>query len=282
MPTAVLFPGQGSALAGAKELAERHCPDLYERCVLALDVDPFESAAESTAFAQPAIFLASIAGWRSLADAELQPCAFAGHSLGELSALTAAGVLAETDALDLVVLRARLMADAGGDGGMLALLKGALEDADELARAHGLTIANDNAAGQTVLSGPRGALRDAAVEARRRGLRAIALDVAGAFHSPAMAPAVEPFKRAVREVRLSAPSAPVFSGMTARRFRNVPVELAGALCAPVRWRETQVSLGRIGADTFIDAGPDEVLARLTERNLPDSTVLRREELLATA
>ncbi len=283
--TAVLFPGQGASVAGAGVLVGEYCPELLERCVEALGGDPFERAAESTRFAQPAIFLASIAGWRSLDGAGIEPRAFAGHSVGELSALTAAGVLRAQDGLELVILRGRLMHDAaaaGAGGGMLAVLKGTIADAEQLAETFGLTLANDNAVGQVVLSGPRTLLRDAARVAREEGLRAIALDVAGAFHSPGMASAVEPFHEALRSVALTAPRAPVFSGMTARRFRNVPRELAHAVCSAVRWRETMTALERFHIDAFLDVGPDEVLARLARRNAPDARVMRLEELRVNA
>lgn len=247
--------------------------------------DPFEGATRSTIFAQPAIFLASIAGWRSIAGANIEACAFAGHSVGELAALSAAGVLRPEDGLELVMLRGRLMdhaAAATGDGGMLAVLKGTLTEAQQLAQSFGLALANDNAIGQVVLAGPRTRLRDATLAAREQGLRAITLDVAGAFHSPAMASAMEPFRDAVRRVVLTPPKAPVFSGVTARPFEDVPCELAEALCSPVRWRETMTALERLDIHSFVDVGPDEVLARLAPRNVPAASVLRPEDLRVNA
>ena len=88
------------------------------------------------------------------------------------------------------------------------------------------------------------------------------LDVAGAFHSPAMAAAVEPFRAALERVELREPAVPVISGATARRSRDVRAELAAAILSPVRWRETMLALGALGADAFLDFGPGEVLARL--------------------
>ena len=280
-PSAALFPGQGSSLGDADALIDTHCPELHARSIELLGRDPLAGASRSTLFAQPAIFLASIAGWRSLAAAGLEPEVFAGHSLGELSALTAAGVFAAQDGLELVVLRATLMADAAartGDGGMLAVLKASSADAQRLAGEFGVVVANDNAEGQVVLSGPRATLIDVASAARQRGLRALSLDVTGAFHSPAMASAMEPFERAVRAVTLGKARAPVFCGMTAERFVDVPRELAGALCAPVRWRETMLALDRLGCETYLDVGPDEVLAQLAERIVPAAVVVRLGEL----
>jgi [acyl-carrier-protein] S-malonyltransferase len=267
--TAVLFPGQGVSLAGAQEPVRDACRELYERCCVLLGDDPFERAGESTRFAQPAIFLASIAGWRSLNAGT--PLALAGHSLGELSALAAAQALTLEDALSLVVLRGSLMADAAqrnGDGGMLALLKGTPTQARALAQTHGVVIANDNAAGQVVLSGARAALTLAALDARRQGLRAMRLDVAGAFHSPAMAAARGPLHAALDAVTIAEPRITVFSSMTAAPFRDIPRELADAIVRPVRWRATMAALAELGAVRYVDTGPDRVLARLVARNLP--------------
>jgi [acyl-carrier-protein] S-malonyltransferase len=278
--TAALFPGQGCSLDGAEALVQRACPDLYELSLDLLDADPFARAGESTRYAQPAIFLASIASWRELAGSGLRPSAFAGHSLGELSALTAAGEFAEPDALRLVVLRGSLMADAesDGDGGMLVLLKGDIEQALVLAERFGVTVANDNSPGQTVLSGSGQALDVAAAIAREAGLRAVRLDVKGAFHSPAMRPAVEPFRLALERVERRTPQAPVLSGLTTEPFEDVAAELSEALCAPVRWRETTLALARRGVERFVDVGPDAVLAGLSRRNVPDTIVLSAEEL----
>jgi [acyl-carrier-protein] S-malonyltransferase len=266
--TVLLFPGQGVSLAGAREPVLERCPSLFERCCELLDADPFERASQSTRFAQPAIFLAGVAAFSQL-DGR-RPLALAGHSLGELSALAAAGVFELDDALSLVVLRGALMADAAerqGDGGMLAILKGTPGDAHLLAAGHGVQIANDNAPGQTILSGSRGALDAVAADARERGLRAMRLDVAGAFHSPAMQSACAPLLDALASATTAAPRTTVYSGMTAAPFRDVRAELAQALVRPVRWRETMLALYAAGARRFIDVGPDKVLARLVARNL---------------
>jgi malonyl CoA-acyl carrier protein transacylase len=149
---AALFPGQGSHTPDMRERVERRAPELLERCVALVGEDPFARVEQSTRFAQPAIFCASLAGWDALG---LEPGAAAGHSLGELAALAAAGVLDRDDALRLVVLRGRLMADADDRGSMLALVGASEEEAAEVARAAGVTVANDNAPGQVVLSGDR-------------------------------------------------------------------------------------------------------------------------------
>jgi malonyl CoA-acyl carrier protein transacylase len=158
------------------------------------------------------------------------------------------------------------------------VLKGEPGQAEALADACGVVVANDNAPGQSVLSGTRERLREAAQQAREQGLRAIALDVSGAFHSPVVECASQPFERAVRSLSTAAPEAPVFSGLTAQPFTDVAVQLGAALTNPVRWRETMLALDALGATSFVDVGPDRVLARLAERNLPGRRVAVLEEL----
>src|SRR5689334_20126064 len=147
---AALFPGQGSQVPGMRDAVEARDPELLERCIALVGEDPFARVDESTRFQQPAIFCASLSAWEA---AGLEPGAAAGHSLGELAALTAAGVLDRDDALELVVLRGRLMAEADPDGSMIALIGGSADDAKQIAEQSGTTVANDNAPGQIILSG---------------------------------------------------------------------------------------------------------------------------------
>jgi malonyl CoA-acyl carrier protein transacylase len=271
---AALFPGQGSHVPGMRDDVAARAPDLLERVTELVGEDPFARVEESTRFAQPAIFCASLAAWEAFS---LQPAAAAGHSLGELAALTAAGVLAREDALELVVLRGRLMAEADDTGSMIAVIGGTPEDAQEIADAAGITVANDNAPGQVVLSGPRELLARAEEVARERGRRTLPVDVAGAFHSPAMAPAVEPFRAALDGVEVGEPEFPVFSCASTRPFEDVREELAHALIRPVRWRETVLAMHEAGARRFVEVGPGKVLARAGKRILPDCPVAPLEE-----
>jgi len=267
-PTAVLFPGQGSLTSDAPDRARAVCPELVEQASELVGDDPFKLAHERTDFAQPAIFVSSIAGWR---ERELPDVvAMAGHSLGELSALAAAGAIPVEEALRLVVLRGRLMQEAaqGNGGGMVALLGGDPVAAEQLAAEHGLAIANDNAPGQLVLSGPLSGIESLKRSARENGFKALVLDVAGAFHSPSVASARAPFLEALREASWSDPRVPVISGATVSAFTDPPEQLADALVAPVRWREVMTTLFDLGAREFVDVGPGHVLARLVPRNLP--------------
>jgi malonyl CoA-acyl carrier protein transacylase len=263
---AALFPGQGSQTPDMRDLVARRAPELLERCCELVGEDPFARVNESTRFAQPAIFCASLAGWDAL---DFEPSVAAGHSLGELAALVAAGVLERGDALELVVLRGRLMADADDAGSMLALVGATPEQALEIAAHAGVTVANDNAPGQVVLSGPREALARAEEDARDHGCRALRVDVAGAFHSPAMEPAVAPFRAALDAVEVREPRFAVVSCASAAPFADVRAELSAALTAPVRWRETMLALHDAGVRRYVEVGPGKVLARLGKRILPD-------------
>src|SRR3954447_16474637 len=160
-----------------RDLVAQRAPELLERAIELVGEDPFARVEENTRFAQPAIFCATVAGWDAL---DLKPSFGAGHSLGELAALVAAGVLKREDALELVVLRGRLMGEAR-NGSMLALVGASLEDAREIAQAGGVVVANDNAPGQVVLSGAVDDLARSEEVAGGKGLRVIRLDVAGAF-----------------------------------------------------------------------------------------------------
>jgi [acyl-carrier-protein] S-malonyltransferase len=276
---AALFPGQGSHTPDMRDLVAGRAPDLLERCVELVGEDPFPKAGESTRFAQPAIFCASLTGFDAL---DLQPSAAAGHSLGELAALAAAGVLERDDALRLVVLRGKLMAEADDEGSMLALLGASVEETEEIAGKAGVTVANDNAPGQVILSGPRAKLAEAEEIAREYERRTLPLDVAGAFHSPAMEPAVEPFRAALDEVEIHEPRFPVVSSATTKPFGDVRQELTDVLTRPVRWRETILALHEAGATAFVEVGPGKVLARLGKRILPEIKVQTPAEELAHA
>jgi [acyl-carrier-protein] S-malonyltransferase len=274
-----LFPGQGSQTSTLRDEVAQVVPDLLRECIALIGEDPFARVGESTRFAQPAIFCASVAGWKK-GRAFLRPVALAGHSLGELSALVAAEALEPACGLRLAVRRGELMACAasGRDEGMLAVLGASEEQVMRLTAEHGVVVANENAPGQVVLAGPTDLLREASSQARAQGVRTILLDVAGAFHSPTMSAAVEPFRAELESVVFATPAVPVISGSTGRPFCDVRAELAGAIVRPVRWRATMLALAELGAASFVDFGPGMVLARLVKRNLPAAKVLDRTEL----
>ena len=267
--TALLFPGQGSHVDGMRDVVERARPDLLELAIEEVGDDPFDRADESTRFAQPAIFCATVAalpldhgdvGW------------MAGHSLGEFAALVAAGSLAAEDGVRLVALRGRLMDEAVGSGDAMLAVIGAEASvaAREIALETGSFVANRNAPNQVVLAGSEDAIASASRVARDRGLRVIKLPVRGAFHSPLMASAAVPFHDALAEVEFLPPRVTVLSSITAEPFDDIRRSLADAFTEPVRWDETLEALAARGAKRFMEVGPGNVLTGLVRRTLPEA------------
>jgi malonyl CoA-acyl carrier protein transacylase len=281
MATAFLFPGQGSHTDDMRERVLAARPDLLALVEEIAGPDVFARAADSTRYAQPAIFCASLAGLERLREAGEQPQAMAGHSLGEVAALAAAGAIDEADALRLVTRRGAAMAAAGErrgrSGAMLAVLGGDLETIEREAARCTVSVANDNGPGQVVLSGTRSGLVMASDRLSALGARTLMLDVAGAFHSPFMADAVGPFSEALAETEIRRPRTPVWSSSRVRPFgdaRDIRAQLAAALVRPVRWRETVLALHAAGTDRFVEPGPGTVLTRLVRRTLPREVELR--------
>jgi len=281
-PTALLFPGQGSQTAEMRDDVAAARPDLLELACEVVGDDPFARVDDGTRYAQPAIFCASVVGFERLRDAGVSGVAHAGHSLGEVAALVAAEAVSAEDGLRLVATRGRLMQESGeraGDGSMLALLgKGAADHAAAVADAAGLTVANDNAPNQVVLSGAKGTFETAIEAAREHGLRAIPLPVTGAFHSPAMAAARPELEAALAQIDFREPTVTVVSSITTAPFDDVRAHLADALTLPVRWRETLLALRAQGVERFVETGPGTVLTGLVKRTLPDAEALAPEQL----
>jgi malonyl CoA-acyl carrier protein transacylase len=267
--TALLFPGQGSQTADMRETVERHRPDLLELALEEVGPDVFDRATDGTRWAQPAIYCAALAG---AAELDVQADVMAGHSLGEITALVAAGAIGADDGLRLVAARGRLMQEAAeqtGDGGMTAV-RARDENRDaiaEVAAEAGVSIANDNAPDQLVLSGAVSALDTAEALLKERGVRGKRLPVAGAFHSPLMEPAVEPFRAAVESIEIGEPRVPVYSCVTAEPFDDVRERLVQAITRPVRWLDVMRALDERGVTDFVETGPGKVLANLVKKAL---------------
>ena len=273
---AVIFPGQGSQTRHMRDLAAEHAPELLEAATEGCGADPFERLEDGTDFAQPAMYAASIAAWRR--SGRPPAAAMAGHSLGELAALTAAGAIGADEGLRVAVERGRLMrraAEASQPGGMVAVL-GDEAASRELAAELELTVANHNAEGQLVLSGPLDRIESAAGEARGRRLRAMKLPIRGAFHSQAMAEAVPQFLRVLEQAGFRRPDVPVYSCATASPFEEIPSTLAEALVRPVRWTDTLRAMREAGVSRFLEPGPGRVLTGLVKRTLPDAEAVALE------
>jgi malonyl CoA-acyl carrier protein transacylase len=267
----MLFPGQGSQTADMRDQVERQRPDLLELAGSEVSEDVFERAADGTRWAQPAIFCAALAGYELLRP-RYEPDLMAGHSLGEITALVAAEAIAADDGLRLVAARGRLMQEAAeqtGDGGMLAVRVRERAPVEEVAAETGLSIANDNAPDQLVLSGGLAALDAAELLLRERKVRAKRLPVAGAFHSPLMEPAVAPFRELVERVEVREPRVPVLSCVTAAPFHSVQDQLVEALTSPVRWTDVLGALRELGATRYVETGPGRVLTNLVRKSLDD-------------
>lgn len=265
--TALLFPGQGSQTEDMRDLVRAQRPDLYALAVKEIGEDPFRRANEGTAYAQPALFCASIAGWERLSRPQAE--VIAGHSLGELAGLVAAGSLDAHDGCRLAVRRGQLMqraAERDPGGGMLALL-GDEATARAIAGRCELCIANHNAPGQLVFSGPGWKLDAARGLARSADLHTVRLQVEGAFHSPAMVCVLEDFRAALGQVEFKAPAVKVFSSIAARPFDDIRARLGDALIRPVRWRETLDAVHQLGIRVYREVGPGKVLTNLVRRTL---------------
>jgi [acyl-carrier-protein] S-malonyltransferase len=265
---ALLFPGQGSQTADMRAQVEAHRPDLLELARSEVSDDLFERAGDGTRWAQPAIFCAALAGHEVLKE-RYEADFMAGHSLGEITALVAAGAVDAPDGLRLVAERGRLMQEARGGSMMAVRVRGDRAPIEEVVAQTGLTIANDNAPDQLVLSGALDALDEAEELLRERKVRAKRLPVGGAFHSPLMEPAVAPFREVVEQVDIREPRVPVFSCVTAAPFDDVREQLVAALTNPVRWTSVVRALNERGATRFVETGPGRVLTGLVRKSLED-------------
>jgi [acyl-carrier-protein] S-malonyltransferase len=240
-----------------------------------------EEALTATERAQPALYVTSFALWevfRSLVD--VGPAAIAGHSLGEYTALAAAGAIDFLDGLALVAERGMAMADAAAStaSGMAALIGADLATAESVAadrRAAGghLHVANINAPGQVVVAGGVDDLAWLEANARDLGVRrAVVLKVAGGFHSPYMASARDRLAAALATTSFRTPATAVYANATAAVVTDPVVELAEQLTSPVRFAETLEAMAAAGVDTFVHVGPGDVTAGLAKRTVPDARV----------
>jgi [acyl-carrier-protein] S-malonyltransferase len=233
-----------------------------------------------TANAQPAIVATSIAALRALEqETGIQPAYVAGHSLGEYSALVAAGVLTLSDAVCVVRERGRLMQEAVpvGVGAMAALFNLSPEDVAavcaEAAQGEVVAPANLNGGGQIVIAGHANAVRRAVAGAKARGAkRAVELAVSAPFHCALMKPAADGLAKVLEAISVHAPTAQVVANVTAdviadpRRVRELLVQ---QVTAPVRWEESMQKLHSLGCTAAIEVGPGKVLAGLLKRIAPD-------------
>jgi len=232
--------------------------------------------------AQLAVMLVSLMAWEAVRDLVGAPVAAAGHSLGQLTALVAAGTLSIEDGVRLAVRRAECTQGAADrTGGRMAALMGAsVEQAMEACRPapgadEACWIANDNAPGQVVVGGTPAGLEAACSRARDLGIRKVlALNVGGAFHTPLMVSARDELEPELAKTTFGAPTWPVVSNVDARPYDDdawAP-RLADHLVQPVLWRATMLALADMGATSFVEVGPGAVLGGLAKRTVPGRIV----------
>ena len=292
MKRAVIFPGQGAQYVGmGMDLAEKYpvAREILEQADNALDfalsdiiANGPESELTRTDISQPAILAVSWMAYTVL-DRALNPLHFdlaAGLSLGEYTAWVAVGALDFSDALRLVRLRGEAMQQAAEAraGGMVALIGADEAKAQALCEAicqpgEELGVANLNSTGQVVIAGDQAACERAVTAAKEHGLRrAMPLTVAGAFHSPLMASAVERLHQALAEVRFRTPCRPVYSNVSASPVTD-PSAIAGLLerqlTSPVRWAASMQAMVDAGCGHFIELGPGKTLGGMLARTVKD-------------
>ncbi len=289
---AFIFPGQGSQAVGmgaALAEASRAAHDVFAEVDEALGQNLFrlmrdgpDEELKLTANAQPAIMAHSIAVFRTIGVHLADVASFvAGHSLGEYSALCAAGSFDLATTAKLLKLRGQAMQQAVpvGQGAMAALLGANLELAQKIADAAAqgevCTVANDNDPSQVVISGHKGAIDRAIESAKEMGAkRALPLPVSAPFHCPLMQPAAEAMRDALGYVVVEAPAVPLYANVTAQPETDpdtIRDQLVEQVTGMVRWRESVANMADAGVDEFVELG-GKVLGGMVKRIVPDAKV----------
>lgn len=289
MKTAYVFPGQGSQFTGmAKDLYENN-PSARRMLERANDILEFritdimfEGSAEDlkqTRVTQPAIFLHSVVLAACMPD--FKSDMVAGHSLGEFSALVAAGAMDFEDGLRLVSIRAQAMQKACelNPGAMAAVLALPAETIENIcAQTQGIVVAaNYNCEGQIVISGEKAAVDAACLKLKEAGARrALPLPVGGAFHSPLMEPARAELAEGIAAARISVPVCPIYQNVSASPSTDPQVikeNLLTQLTSPVRWTQSVQAMISDGASHFIELGPGKVLQGLIAKSAPTGIII---------
>jgi [acyl-carrier-protein] S-malonyltransferase len=285
---AVIFPGQGTQTTWmgapwrdhpAWSVVDRAEAALREPLSSLILDAPAEQLAR-TRDAQLAVLLTSLVAWEAVRERIEAPNAFAGHSLGQVTALIASGALPLEEGVQFAARRAELTQAAADvhPGRMAALLGASLEQAEEACRAapDGCWIANDNAPGQVVIAGTPDGVEECSAQAKQLGVkRATPLNVGGAFHTPLMRDAANALAAELPAVPLSPPDAPVVSNGDAQAYEDADgwrSRLAVHVTDPVRWRTSMETISGMGVTRCLEVGNGSMLATLAKRIVPDLPV----------
>ncbi|PKM82602.1 MAG: [acyl-carrier-protein] S-malonyltransferase [Firmicutes bacterium HGW-Firmicutes-14] len=291
MKTAFIFPGQGSQYVGmGKDLYENYIAarEILEEAndVLGFDLMKIcfegpEEELKNTSITQPAILAVSTACLAILEEKGVKPAAVAGHSLGEYSALLAAGAIGFPQALELVRKRGLLMEENAPEGGMAAVLglekESVLKACEEASKEGVVEIANYNCPGQIVIAGESGALEKAMELAKSFGAkRVIALQVSGPFHSSLMTEASRKLEKELEKIDFSVPRCPVISNVTAdivSSAKDIGPLLVRQVKSSVRWEECMERLNSMDVKFALEVGPGKVLTGLGKKIIRDGRLL---------
>lgn len=289
---AFVFPGQGSQFVGmGKELYDANplAKELFDKAdeILGFKITDIMFAGtddqlKETKVTQPAVFLHSVISALCLGD-DFKPAMVAGHSLGEFSALVAAGALSFEDGLKLVAARANAMQKAceANPGTMAAIIGLSDEQVEEICRAVStdgniVVAANYNCPGQLVISGNVDAVNAACEKMKEAGAkRALPLKVGGAFHSPLMKPAKDELQTAIEQTAIAAPKCPVYQNVDGKPHTDaaeIKANLIAQLTSPVRWTASVQAMAADGADDFTECGPGKALQGMIARIAKEANI----------
>ena len=290
--TALIFPGQGSQYSGLGKDAyklSKFSEDIYKTANEILEYDIKEisfnaniNQISNTKYAQPTIFIYSILASYYIKDSGIDFDMVAGHSLGEISALTVAEAIAIEDALKIIKVRASKMEYSGykNPGKMLALINATKDQIEEICNISSIDIANINSPDQTVVSGEESQIEKAFNLAKKIKIRkVIKLNVSGAFHSSLMKDVTEDLKKVLDSVNFDDAIVPVYQNMTSESTKNAEtlrMNLLGQIENPVDWVKIINNMDQNNVNLYIETGPGNILKGLNRRITKNKTIIFNE------
>ena len=285
---ALLFPGQGSQYEGMGDEAwqmSSYANELYEIASSILEYDIkyicFNANANqisNTKYAQPSIFIYSMLASQEIKNKNIIFNMVAGHSLGEISALTVAGVINIEDALKIIKVRASKMESSGirNPGKMLALINADEEQVAEICNIESIVVANVNSPKQIVVSGEENKINEAIEISKKINIkRTVKLNVSGAFHSPLMSDVRDHLKKVLDDVNFNDAIVPVYQNMTCKpttKAIDLKTNLLNQIENPVNWVKTVNNMDKNNIDLYIETGPNSILKGLNKRITNNKTI----------